>query len=316
MDRDYGGLCLCCGKPVEGGLWHKSCIKGFFGAVELPSIKLDSDNLETLAATQLGEGKTVAGVQEKLSLHLDLSNRHRPRLTLLGLPSGYILKPQSSNYKRLPEFEHTAMLLASLCGLPVVKHGLIPLEGGELAYITKRIDRDEKGKIHMEDFCQASNNLTIDKYRYSYEGCVELIMRYSANPIIDKIRFFSCLYFSFLIGNSDAHLKNFSFLMDGEGKLSLSPFYDLLPTRIILPSDKEDLGMVFNGRKSKLRGHDFEQFASNTNIAKLTKEKIMRGIEAKYDSMCEVIDAALLDQNSKSEWKRMIRANIKRAHKP
>ena len=104
--------------------------------------------------------------------------------------------------------------------------------------------------------------------------------------------------------------------MDGEGKLSLSPFYDLLPTRIILPSDKEDLGMVFNGRKSNLRGHDFEQFASNTNIAKLTKEKIMRGIDAKYDSMCEAIDAALLDQNSKSEWKRMIRANIKRAHQP
>ena len=316
MDSHYGSYCLCCGKPIEEGFWHRSCLRKFFGSESLPSIKLSLEELEQVAIAQLGEHKTVAGVQEKLSLHLDLSNRKRPRLTLLGYPSGYILKPQSSTYKRLPEFEQTSMLLASLCELRVVEHGLIPLEGGELAYITKRIDRSEKGKIHMEDFCQASNNVTADKYRSSYEECAKLIMRHSQNPTIDKIRFFCCLYFCFLIGNSDAHLKNFSFLMDEQGKLSLAPFYDLLPTKVILPSDHEDLGMLLNGHKMNLRGHDFEAFAQSIGIARLTREKIMSGIEAKYESMCEIIDHALLDQNSKSAWKRMIKANIRRAHAP
>lgn len=316
MDREYGNYCLCCGMPLDEGFWHKSCTKNFFGSEDLPSIKLELKELENVAVMQLGEHKAVAGVQEKLSLHLDLTSKKRPRLTLLGYPSGYILKPQSSTYKKLPEFEHTAMLLASLCDLPVVKHGLIPLDGGELAYITKRIDRNVDNKIHMEDFCQASNNITADKYRSSYEACVKLIMKYSSNPIIDKIRFFSCLYFCFLIGNSDAHLKNFSFLMDEQGKLSLSPFYDILPTKVIMPSDHEDLAMLFNGRKMNLKGHDFDSFALNTGIAKITKEKIMAGIERKYESMCRTIDISLLDQNSKVVWKRMIKSNIKRAKMP
>ena len=313
MDKHY---CLCCGLPIEEGLWHRKCLKSFFGGDELPSIKLNLDELEQVAVKQLGEHKAIAGVQEKLSLHLDLSNKKRPRLTLLGYPAGYILKPQSSTYKKLPEFEHTAMLLASLCDLPIVKHGLLPIEGGELAYITKRIDRTEKGKVHMEDFCQASNNVTADKYRSSYEACVELIMRHSRYPMIDKVRFFCCLYFCFLIGNSDMHLKNFSFIMDEGGKLSLAPFYDLLPTKVILPSDREDLGMLFNGRKKDLHRHDFEAFAHKVGIAPLTMEKTMKNMEEKYAAMCEIIDCSLLDQNSKSTWKRMIKGNIKRAHKP
>ena len=310
MDKKY---CLCCGKEIEDGLWHKKCLKSFFGSEELPEIKLNLDELEKVAISQINDRKAVAGVQEKLSMHLDLSNKKRPRLTIVGFPSGYILKPQSSTYKRLPEFEQTAMLLADLCNIDVVKHGLIPINNNEYAYITKRIDRTNNGKVHMEDFCQASNNVTINKYRSSYEECVNLIMKNSKNPIIDKIKFFTALYFCFVIGNSDVHLKNFSFIMDEQGKLSLSPFYDFLPTKVILTSDHEDLGMLLNGKKTNLRKHDFDAFAKNIDISDLTKEKIMKQIDDKYEDMCIIIDQSLLDQNSKVTWKKMIKSNIKRA---
>lgn len=305
-------LCLCCRKPLDDGIWHKKCIKSFFKNDNLPIVSLNIEELERVAINQIGDHKGVAGVQEKLSLHLNLNDKKRPRLTILGMPSDYILKPQSSSYRRLPEFEHTAMLLAELCGISVVKHGLIPLDNGELAYITKRIDRKGETKIHMEDFCQASNNITANKYRSSYEECAKLIMKNSKNPVIDVINFFKTLYFDFVIGNSDVHMKNFSFIMDERGKLSLSPIYDLLPTKVILPSDHEELGMLLNNKKTHLSKKDFDIFCKNIDIQEITKEKITNQINNKYSEMCEIIDSSLLDQNSKVVWKRMIKSNIYR----
>lgn len=309
-------VCLCCGKEIEEGTWHVKCIKRFFGGTTLPEIDLNLDQLEKVAISQINDRRGVAGVQEKLSLHLDLEKGKRPRLTIFGLPSGYILKPQSSTYKRLPEFEHTAMLLASECSLSVVEHGLLPIQGGELAYITKRIDRTKNGKIHMEDFCQATGTLTADKYRSSYEECAKLIARYSDKAFFDVTKLFAFLYFCFVIGNSDIHLKNLSFIMDGRGALSLSPFYDILPTKVVLPSDHDDLGMLFNGKKTNLRKHDFDAFAEAIGISSAAKEKIIGQIDAKYDAMCQIIDDSPLDQNSKSSWKRMMASNIKRAKRP
>lgn len=308
--------CLCCGKPLEEGVWHKNCIKRFFGVDQLPIIFLDKENLENTAIRQLNDGKTVAGVQEKLSLHLDLSETRRPRMTVIGYPSGYILKPQSSEYKQLPEFEHTAMLLADLCSIKTVPHALIPLENGELAYITKRIDRDGEKKIHLEDFCQASGLTTALKYRSSYERCAELIKANSKTPLLDLTTFFKVLYFSFVIGNSDMHLKNFSFIMDESGALRLAPAYDLLPTKAILLSDHEDLGLTMNEKKMNLRSHDFIAFCQNVGIPESAMRKMMMSIDAKVEEMEAIIEASSIHQNGKSEWVKMIHHNILRAKKP
>ena len=306
-------FCLRCGKPIESGYWHKRCIKDFFTSDTLPDINLVPSELEKLALEEINDKKDVTGVQEKLSLHLDLSNKKRPRLTNTGFPIEYFLKPQSPTYEQLPEFEQTAMLLAEACSIPVVKHGLIPINGNELAYITKRIDRDKDKKIHMEDFCQATGNLTSNKYRSSYEECGELIKNNSKNPYLDKIKLFTCLYFSFVIANSDLHLKNFSFIMDEDGLLSLSPFYDLLPTKVILPNDHEDLGMLLNGKKYDLHKKDFDTFAKSIDIPINITNAIMKQINDRYEIMSEIIDNSLLNQNSKTVWKRMIKANIRRA---
>ncbi len=309
MEKKY---CQCCGKEIKEGLWHKSCIKHFFGTSSLPEISINDKDIKKLAIAQLEKSSAIAGVQEKLSLHLDLEKTRRPRLTIIGFPSGYILKPQTSKYKQLPEFEHTAMLIAEECGLSVVPHALIEInEQKELAYITKRIDRNGINKIHMEDFAQATLTTTENKYRSSYEECMKLIDNRSKNPTLDKLNLFRCLYFCFVIGNSDVHLKNFSFIMDDDGKLSLSKFYDLLPTKVILTTDAEELGMRFNGKKKSLLKRDFYKFASNVGIDEKAADNIINSIDNKKDIIIEIINRSSLNQNAKTRWAKLVTSNIK-----
>lgn len=99
-------ICLCCGKPIKNEEaascgWHHSCIKHFFGTTRLPEITISNEALEWIANETISKGYTVPGVQKKLSLHL--SKEEKARLTLVGYPSGYILKPQTNEYRALPE---------------------------------------------------------------------------------------------------------------------------------------------------------------------------------------------------------------------
>lgn len=161
--------CLCCGKPIapensQSG-WHKSCIKKFFGTTRLPAISIDEKTLEILAIESTNKGYTVPGVQKKLSLHL-IREMQSPRLTLVNYPTGYILKPQVTEFEALPEAEQLVMCMADDAGITTVPHGLIQ-GNGNFAYITKRIDRifkkDRMQMLAMEDFCQLDLRLTTKK---------------------------------------------------------------------------------------------------------------------------------------------------------
>ena len=307
-------ICPFCGKNIDGKRWHESCSQSFFGTKKPPIVELSAAKMEAIAKEQLNEGKSVAGVQKKLSIHLDGSKGKRKRLTILGYPSGYIIKPQTSEYKQLPELENACMLMAKSCGIDVVPNGLIEIEG-KAAYITKRIDRNGNDKIHMEDFCQASNLSTSMKYRSSYEDCAKIIDRYSAFPSLDKSKMFKAIYFSFVVGNSDMHLKNFSFLMDEKGKYHLSPFYDLLPTKVVLPMDREDLALLLNGKKEALNRQDFDIFAETIGLSKLAKEKIMSSVNSSVEKMKEIISKTDINQHFKTTWVRLIEKNLRRMNR-
>lgn len=209
-------ICLCCGKPIKNKEaascgWHHSCIKHFFGTTRLPEITISNEALEWIANETISKGYTVPGVQKKLSLHL--SKEEKARLTLVGYPSGYILKPQTNEYRALPEAEQMIMCMADAAGITTVPHGLIQSDG-TYAYITKRVDRmvlpDQSIRLlAMEDFCQLTYRLTNDKYQSSYERCAKVIDRWSSQKGLDMAEFFIRIVFSFLVGNSDMHLKNF-----------------------------------------------------------------------------------------------------------
>lgn len=289
--------CLCCGKPIrtpdESG-WHKSCIKRFFGTTKLPEIEIDDKALALLATETTNKGFTVPGVQKKLSLHL-VSNSGKPRLTLVNYPTGYILKPQVAEFEALPESEQLVMSMADITGISTVPHALIKGSTG-LAYITKRVDRkfekDNVQMLAMEDFCQLDLRLTEDKYRGSYERCAKLIRRYSSRIGIDMAELFVRLVFSFIVGNSDMHLKNFSMIetAEGSGEYVLSPAYDLLPVNANMPADKEQFALPMNGKKMNIRKKDFLIFADKCGITRATAEKLIQNLVSftpKWITMCE-----------------------------
>ncbi len=289
--------CLCCGKPLrtaEDSGWHKNCIKKFFGTGILPTIEIDNETLVMLASETINKGFTVPGVQKKLSLHL-VNENNTPRLTLVNYPTGYILKPQVTEYEALPESEHLIMSMADLAGITTVPHALIKGNNG-LAYITRRIDRiiekDKIGLLAMEDFCQLDLRLTEDKYRGSYERCAKIISQYSSRIGIDMTEFFIRLVFSFLIGNSDMHLKNFSLIETAVNTQTyiLSPAYDLLPVNAIMPTDKEQFALPLNGKKCNIRKKDFLLFAEHCHITKNTAEKLIKRLtdmSPVFLNMCE-----------------------------
>ncbi len=289
--------CLCCGKPLrtsdETG-WHKSCIKRFFGTTKLPEIEIDDKTLNLLATETTNKGFTVPGVQKKLSLHL-VSDSNKPRLTLVNYPTGYILKPQVAEFEALPESEQLIMSMADMAGISTVPHALIKGNTG-LAYITRRIDRkvnkDNIEMLAMEDFCQLDLRLTEDKYRGSYERCAKIIAMHSSRIGIDMAEFFIRLVFSFIVGNSDMHLKNFSLIetAEGSGEYVLSPAYDLLPVNANMPADKEQFALPMNGKKTNIRKKDFLVFADECGIARTTAEKLIENLVAltpKWLAMCE-----------------------------
>lgn len=305
--------CLCCGKPLrtpdETG-WHKACIKRFFGTTKLPEIEIDDKTLNLLATETTNKGFTVPGVQKKLSLHL-VSDRRKPRLTLVNYPTGYILKPQVAEFEALPESEQLIMTMADMAGISTVPHALIKGNAG-LAYITKRVDRnltdDKIEMLAMEDFCQLDLRLTEDKYRGSYERCAKIIKQYSSRVGVDMAEFYIRLVFCFIVGNSDMHLKNFSLIetAEGSGEYVLSPAYDLLPVNANMPADKEQFALAMNGKKMNIRKGDFLKFADTCGIARQTAEKLIENLvklTPKWFAMCE---NSLLPDELKDRLKKII----------
>ena len=301
-------FCYCCGKPLENGKYHPSCIRKFFGTTVIPKIEINKEILEEQALQFVKKNQTVTGVQKKLSLHLDSSGKS-PRLTLVGYPAGYILKPESSEYPLLPQSEFVVMKLAEMFKIRTVPSMLLELEDGSFAYITKRIDRDGDRKIHMEDFCQLSERLTEDKYKGSYEQCGKIISKYSAIPLADKTDFFNRVVFSWLMGNNDMHLKNFS-LIQNESGFVLSPAYDLLPVRLVAPFDTEELALNLNGKKNRIKKTDFLSLAKSLEISETVAEKLMnRALETVRKIDMDFINFVLGEEKG-GEFEKMILGNF------
>lgn len=310
--------CFCCGKPLKtenDNGWHKACIKRFFGTAHIPEIEIDEKTFESLAAQSTSKGLTVPGVQKKLSLHLS-SDNNNPRLTLVNYPTGYILKPQVKEFECLPEAEQLVMCMADATGISNVPHALIK-SGDNLAYITKRIDRifgkTEIKMLAMEDFCQLDLRVTADKYKGSYERCAKVIGRYSSQIGLDIAELFMRLVFSFVVGNSDMHLKNFSLIETDEASNTyvLSPAYDLLPVNVIMPEDTEEFALALNGKKTHIRKKDFFVFAEECGISKASAEKMIAKIvsmKPKYIDMC---NDSLLPDHLKERFAELIEQRCK-----
>ena len=321
--------CLCCGKllPDAAGpyereaAWHAACIKRFFGTAAFPGVDITEGVLEQLAIESTSKGYTVPGVQKKLSLHL--TEGKDPRLTLVNHPTGYILKPQTKEYRALPEAEFLVMQMARATKIKTVPFALLKMGGadGDFAYITKRIDRakvkNTTYRLAMEDFCQLENRLTADKYKGSYERCAKVIDAYSAFPGLDKSDLFLRVVFSYAVGNSDMHLKNFSLIETAaaSGIYRLSDAYDMLPVNVIMPSDRDELALTMHGKKRNLTRNDFLTFAENAGITHDAAEKILGKVASLADTYIALCKDSYLPEDMKAALEALILARTKNLKK-
>ena len=301
--------CLYCYGQLADDVndFHPRCAKKIFGSNTAPILPYTKNDIESLAEQIVRSQTTLTGVQAKLSLDIEKSKGEAQRFTIVGLWGGYILKPQTEMFRHLPEVEDLSMHLADLAKIKTVPHSLIRFEDGELAYITKRIDRGTNGdKLAMEDMCQLSERLTEYKYKGSYEQIAKIIMKYSSVPKLDVVNFWEQVVFSWIIGNADMHLKNFSLYSLRKGVYSLTPAYDMVSTALVMPEDTEELALTLNGKKRKIKRSDFEIAMNKSGL----EEKIIEKLFAKFEKVAgkwfELIDVSFLPEDMKEGYKQII----------
>lgn len=303
--------CLYCYKELNANEtdFHKACSRQFFASATPPLLSLNKEQLETLAKEIILKSIAVTGVQPKLSLQLEKTRNETPRLTLVGLYGDYILKPPSEQYPCLPENEDLTMHLAEVAGIRTAAHSLIRLSSGELAYITRRFDRQNGQKIAVEDFCQLSETLTEHKYRGSVEKIGKLVRQFTTNKGYEQQRLFELILFCYLTGNTDMHLKNYALIENALGQYELSPAYDLLSTLLVL-SDEEESALTINGKKNRFKRTDFDSLAKSLQI----NEKTVAAIYQRFTKILPIwqqwIERSFLSAEMKKQYSDLIIAKL------
>lgn len=309
--------CLYCYQSLEEGNvdFHPTCSKKIFGQATPPSFGFDEQDMEALARQFINQGATITGVQAKLSVHiLKHPTEGSKQFTIVGLSGDYILKPASAYYPELPEVEDLTMHLADTVGIKTVPHSLVRMTSGRLAYITKRVDRVKKLKLAMEDMCQLSERLTNDKYQGSYEQIGKLILNYSEMPGLDLVNYFEVVLFTFLTGNADMHLKNFSLLEQPELGMVLSPAYDLLNTTLVNPADKEELALTLNVKKSKFKKQDFLQAMQTLQLETRQQENIFAKMASAKEQWLTKIEESFLSDDFKEQYQSILLTRFNRLY--
>lgn len=285
--------------------FHIACSKKIFGQPTPPELPYSETDLEPLAKEVIQSQTALTGVQAKLSLHISNNNKedNERRFTIVGLWGGYMLKPPTMLYPQLPEVEDITMHLAAIAKIKTTPHSLIRLKTGNLAYITKRVDRTKREKLAMEDMCQLTERLTEDKYHGSYEQIGKAILKYSSMPGLDLVNFWELVLFSFITGNADMHLKNFSLLEIPDSGMALSPAYDLVNTALVNPEDKEEMALTINGKKRKLKKEDFIAAMNTLNVEEKQQQNIFSKMEKALPKWINMIDKSFLSDLFKEQYK-------------
>lgn len=134
---------------------------------------------------------------------------------------------------------------------------------------------------------------------------------YILKPQVEEL--YLRLLFSFVVGNSDMHLKNFSLIETEEesGKYVLSPAYDLLPVNVIMPEDKEQFALAMNGKKMNLRRKDFMVFADECGISRTSAEKMIGLLVKKKETFISMCRASFLPEYMQERLCVLINERIK-----
>ena len=229
-----------------------------------------------LLAGEKGIRLSLAGAQDKIAVRIE---GEEVLLPLGGAPSTHILKPAVERFAGVVSNEALCMTLAAHMNLPAANVETRRVEDVEYLLV-ERYDRKHVTidstptveRLHQEDFCQAQNIVSELKYQKeggpSFEQCFTLLRNVSTAPVIDLVNLLDFSIFNYLVGNNDAHGKNFS-LVYADKEIRLAPLYDAIST-IYYPELNTEMAMRIGREYSsdKVTPKDFEQLAGDARLAK------------------------------------------------
>jgi len=279
---------------------NEKFLKKMFNSSRCPIIDFNLSEISQ-KAQQLAGKLSISGVQPKLSVSVD---KKKNILIPMAENGEYILKPQTFAFPNIPENEECCMNIAEELNIDVPLHCLIPLKDESLAYIVKRFDRQKNEKIHQEDFAQILERT--DKYSGSVEQIGQKLKEISQAPGYDTQLLFERVVLNFLLGNGDAHLKNYSIFYKGKNNIRLTPAYDIVCSKLVIP-DEEDSAITINGKKNKLQRQDFDKLAEYLNIPiKIRYEKF----SDKFSKIKKIVESSSLNKEKQQQFLAIIKERI------
>lgn len=144
------------------------------------------------------------------------------------------------------------------------------------------------------------------KYKGSYEQIAKLVLRYSSAPKLDLVNFWEQVVFSWITGNADMHLKNFSLYSPQQEVYTLTPAYDMLSTALVMPEDTEELALTLNGKKRKLRKADFVMSMRASGLDEKVIENLFKKLLKVETKWMEFISLSFLPEEMQISYKDMI----------
>ncbi len=269
-------------------------------------------NAEQLEQVQLYATKmSIQGVQPKLSVSF---SKKDISFKIVERGGRYILKPQNPSFKSLPENEDVTMKMAKASGIRTPLHGLIYCKGGGLSYFIRRFDRVGHNRtLPVEDFAQLCEETRETKYNSSMENVQKVIKKFCTFPAVENIELFKRTLFSYLVGNEDMHLKNFSLITTEEGITKLSPAYDLVSSILVLKNSREELALPIRGKKRRLKRNDLiDYFAVKyMNIPEKVIASTLKDFAEVVPFWQKLIKKSFLPKEYKSTYKEIIDKRLK-----
>lgn len=255
-----------------------------------------------LLAGEQGIRLSLAGAQDKIAVRIEGNDVSLP---LGGAPSTHILKPSIERFAGIVFNEAFTMRLAAQTGIPAAKVEVRSAETIEYLFV-ERYDRihitsgttTALDRLHQEDFCQALN--IVPEMKYQKEGgpslkqCFALVREVSSAPVVDLARLLDIVIYNYLMGNNDAHGKNFSLLYHGTGttnqEIRLAPLYDAISTAYY-PELSNDMAMKIGDeyKSERVGPGDFDKLAEQAGLAKpLVRRRVPELAQAVLDTVGKI----------------------------
>jgi len=271
---------------------------------------------------------SISGVQIKYSL-----KREKGKLVLTESGGQYILKPiPIGPFKRMdqaPANEHLTMQIArqvfkmntAACAIVFFKDGITP------AFLTKRFDVKNNGtRFQQEDFAQLAqlneHNARRDyKYQYSYEEVADLIKKHVATFPLELETFFKTVLLNYLLNNGDAHLKNFSVYRTEDGDYRLTPAYDLMNTKMHIPTDRDlalNKGLFKDSFETEshqanrfLAYDDFLEFGKRIGIKEVRVRKLIESFANSQTKVLALVEKSFLSADMKQKYAELFKDKLR-----